>query len=123
MRVPRWRRLLNEHFGEYRLGARRTDICTHCNTFHTKVVPDFKHFLQKARADLEAILPSYFNVFDESGGSQEDADKGDWAKVAKTWLRYLHGHNEQFFEERASLTAGQRLIYPFLQSKVFCSMS
>ena len=109
MSVPSWRRLLKEHFGEYRLGARRTDICTHCNTFHTKVVPDFKHFLQKARADLEAILPSYFNVFDESGGSQEDADKGDWAKVAKTWLRYLHGHNEQFFEERASLTAGQRL--------------
>ena len=57
------------------MGARRADVCTHCSTFHAKVVPDFKQFLQKARADLEAIPPSCFNVLDEYGGLQEDAEK------------------------------------------------
>ena len=44
-----WRKLLKEHFGQFRLAARKTDICSHCDTYHKKVVPAFRKLLAKAR--------------------------------------------------------------------------
>ena len=42
--------MLREHFGQYRLAARKTDMCSHCTAFHTKVVPAFKRFTEQVRA-------------------------------------------------------------------------
>ena len=40
MSLPTWRKLLRQNFGQYRMGARRTDVCTHCNNpFHLLLNP------------------------------------------------------------------------------------
>lgn len=108
MSAPTWRRILRQSFGEFRLAARRTDICTHCNTFYTKLVPDFKAFLEKSRRDLVAIIPSYFSGWDETK-EQEDSSKGDWAAVASGLLQYIRTHHQQYPLERAELSRADRL--------------
>lgn len=83
--------------------------CTHCNTFHSQLVPDFKQFMQKARRDLEVVLPVYFRAWDAAGRAAEDAQNGDWAKVASALLKYIHTHHSRFQNERETLSRADRL--------------
>ena len=108
MCVTTWRKLLRQNFGEYRIGARRTDVCTHCNTFHSKVVPDFKKFLEKTRSELCAVLPSYFEGWDHEK-EKEDASKGDWRAVAAAMHCFIRRHFETFAAKRAALSGADRL--------------
>ena len=50
MLVVTFRKMVREHFGNYRLGSRKTDMCSHCTTFHSKVVPAFQRLLTQVRA-------------------------------------------------------------------------
>ncbi|CAJ1427156.1 unnamed protein product [Effrenium voratum] len=109
MAAPTCRKMLRECFGEYRVGSRKTDMCTHCNTFHCQLVPDFKQFMQKARRDLEVVLPVYFRAWDAAGRAAEDAQNGDWAKVASALLKYIHTHHSRFQNERETLSRADRL--------------
>ena len=52
-------------------------------------MPDFKKFLEKARQDLFAIMPSYFSIWDE--GKE---------KVASNMFQYIQSHHEQVQLER-----------------------
>ena len=63
----------------------------------------------KRRRDLEVVLPVYFRAWDAAGRAAEDAQNGDWAKVASALLKYIHTHHSRFQNERETLSRADRL--------------
>ena len=54
------------HAPEYVQSKRRVDVCDICLSFDTHVGPALEAFLRRARAALEALVPTYFEEFDKA---------------------------------------------------------
>lgn len=118
MSLYSWRKILKEHFGEYRVGARKTDMCSHCQK-HLLLVKDWNVFKADAKQRLERIMPAYFEQFDLQGEIAGLADQGDFASEARGLLKYISAHSRRFREARQHLSRTEQLdLYSFTEAPI-----
>ena len=60
-----FRLILKRHLTQYKKPRRLTDYCQHCSSLDQKVMPDCKQAIDSTRSDLIAMMPSYWNLWDE----------------------------------------------------------
>ncbi|CAJ1431147.1 unnamed protein product [Effrenium voratum] len=90
---------------QQKLQLSRQCLCLPCQArFMT-----LSHSCAKRWRDLEVVLPVYFRAWDAAGRAAEDAQNGDWAKVASALLKYIHTHHSRFQNERETLSRADRL--------------
>ena len=49
------------HFPQYKKARKKTDLCDHCVSYSKKILPRAKEFMQRAKADMEAVCPGYWH--------------------------------------------------------------
>ena len=84
--------MLRRHAPEFRQAKRLTDLCKHCLLLRQKVVPTWERAAEGARAELQALLPSYWNDLDQRPEWLEVSDKP--LGRAKMLARYVSSHKD-----------------------------
>ena len=118
MSLSTFRRVLQSHFGEFRVGARKTDMCSHCQK-HDLLMNEWNEFKANSKQKLEQAMPQYFRHYDREGHASEAAKRLDFATEAKTLLKYISRHNRTYQAERRQLSRADQLnLYSFVEAPV-----
>ena len=79
-----FRRMLRIHFPHVRNPRRNTDVCSHCKTYRTVVLPTAKKCVQKIREALCRVCPMYFQAFDNKAHTLED--DGEFFEIFRAFI-------------------------------------
>ena len=102
-------KILKSHFAEYRPGQRRTDVCTHCQTYYDHLIPNFHKDWNDLQAKLKAVYPEYMAHW-----RCENHDRA--SSEASAALAYLNHHAEQYRQERATSGCDLLQLHTFTEA-------
>ena len=110
MRRSKFYEVLKNHFAEYRPGQRRTDVCTHCETYWQKLIPRFRKAWNEVREKLTAVYPGYFKHFDTERVHETACEEANHA------LAYVSSHSAQHRAERMACGCNLLQLYSFTEA-------
>ena len=103
-----WQKLLRTHFAQYRVAARRTDLCVHCKKFD-ELVPVWKQFQQEATAKTTSVLAAYWGAFETQESMLAARKNLDYTEECRLMYKYMHAHHQRFRSEREQLPQVEQL--------------
>ena len=86
-------RILRKHFPQIRNPIRKTDVCEHCKHLERRLLPKALKAMERARADLCAIWPAYFNSFDSNKVIQSKMKEQDKIPLVARFVAYVNSQN------------------------------
>ena len=100
--------VLRRWFPEVRKARKKTDYCDHCQLHRASILPGWWEFVREAREALIAVLPTYFEAFDDNPRNLR-RQREDVVKFARAFWVWVARHGETRRQEReAALTLAQR---------------
>ena len=88
-----FRLILKRHFPHIRSPTRKTDVCAHCKHLERRLLPRAARAMEKARAELVMILPSYFQDFDGNAAVQSKATEKDKFPLISRFTAFINSQN------------------------------
>lgn len=117
--------ILRVHFPYVRNPRRKTDVCEHCKHLEKKLFPRALQAMDKARADLVAAWPQYFNTFDSNAIIQAKKKDKDQFPLLSRFVAFVntsnfHANSNQERVQALSLSA--KLSLHALEAKTIHTM-
>lgn len=85
--------ILRVHFPYVRNPRRKTVVCEHCKHLEKKLFPRALQAMDKARADLVAAWPQYFNTFDSNAIIQAKKKDKDQFPLLSRFVAFVNTSN------------------------------